>query len=330
MWEGTLGWVCLSLFAFFLSQCFNGYMSALKDLLWPHHGNNHKAHLLKSFSFFLLSLLFVLCQVSLNLFLLAKPAVLGYSANISPEQIIELTNAERAKQGLKPLRANAFLSEAARQKAADMFAFNYWAHVSPSGRTPWSFFKDAGYKYQYAGENLARDFRDPASVVRAWMNSPSHRENVVNAKYQEIGVAVVDGTLQGAETTLVVQLFGTPYGTVAPKPAATKPPAAASKPVVVVQEPESVPKAAYEKPALSGKEVLSRQTSRIIPMVSPLDLTKALVIFVVGVLIGVFALDLFLVSHHHTPRLSSRSLAQMLFLIFVLVISLMISRGAVL
>lgn len=310
-------------------------MSAWIDFFFPYRGNNYKAHLLKSISFLSLSLLFVACQVFLNFFLLTNPAVLGYSANISPERVIELTNSERAKRGLAPLKQNALLSEAARQKAADMFAFNYWAHVSPSGRTPWSFFGDVGYKYQYAGENLARDFRDPDSVVRAWMNSPSHRDNVINDKYREIGVAVVDGTLQGAETTLVVQLFGTPYGAAAAKPEAAQP--AEPAPVIVnepqaAQEPaaqaESVP--VFQLPALSGHEVLARRSSRVVPFVSPLDLTKALAIFIVGVLVGAFALDVFLVSHHHTPRLSSRSLAQMMFLLFVLGCSLLIRQGAIL
>lgn len=285
-------------------------MSFLHDLLVPHYGNNHKGNLIKSCSLALLSVVFVGLQVFLNFFLITKPAVLGYSSNISPEKIIELTNAERKSRGLPLLTENALLSEAARQKAADMFAFNYWAHVSPSGRTPWTFFTDVGYKYQYAGENLARDFRDPDSVVKAWMNSPSHKENIINDKYQEIGVAVVDGSLQGVETTLVVQLFGTPYGAVASKP----------------QEKQIAQPAAVESPILSKEEAEIKPS----PIASPLDITKAIAIFVVGILLGAFIMDLILVSYNHTPRLSSRSMAQMLFLIFVLVASLMLKEGAIL
>ncbi|MGI5826554.1 MAG: CAP domain-containing protein [Patescibacteria group bacterium] len=297
-------------------------MSFLQDLLVPHHGNNHKGHLIKSCSLVLLSLVFVGLQFFLNFFLITKPAVLGYSSNISPEKIIELTNAERQKQGLPLLRENALLSEAARQKAADMFAFNYWAHVSPSGRTPWTFFTDVGYKYQYAGENLARDFRDPDSVVRAWMNSPSHKENIVNGKYQEIGIAVVDGSLQGVETTLVVQLFGTPYGAAVNESQAGQPVPAGKK--VVAETPKST--------VGDSKEVLAKEESEInaAPAVSPLDITKAIAIFVVGILLGAFVMDVILVSHNHTPRLSSRSMAQMLFLIFVLIASLMLKEGAIL
>lgn len=299
-------------------------MSILWNLFLPHHGNNHKAHLIRSYSLFLLSFSFVFLQIFLNFFLISRPAVLGYSANITPERIIELTNTERTKLGVGILKENKMLSEAARQKAADMFAFNYWAHISPSGRSPWIFFTDVGYKYQYAGENLARDFRDPDSVVTAWMNSPSHRENVVNTKYQEIGVAVVDGTLQGVETALVVQLFGTPYGAAtaksAPKPKEMPKPAVAETPQ---EKPVSLPQ-------ITSREVLSRVTGKEVPFTSPLDITKALVILIVGVLIGVFLVDAFLVSRQHTPRLSSHSLAQMMFLIFVLVASLLMKEGAIL
>jgi hypothetical protein len=308
-------------------------MSALRHLFLPHHKNNNKANLLKPYSILLVSISFVFFQVFLSVFMAANPAVLGYSSNISPEKIIELTNLERAGLGLSSLKHNSSLSEAARQKAADMFAFNYWAHVSPSGRSPWSFFTDVGYKYQYAGENLARDFKDPDSVVRAWMNSPSHRENVVNSKYTEIGVAVVDGTLQGTETTLVVQLFGTPYGTTAPK---TEPqPKTAEKPAQQpVQQPETVPveiEKTEESTVPVTNEVLSeKEKSGISPITSPLDLTKAIVIFIVGILIGVFAADLILVSHNYTPRLSSRRFAQMMFLIFVLAATLLIRGGVVL
>jgi hypothetical protein len=295
-------------------------MSALISWFLPHHGNNHKAHLLKSYSLFFLCFTFAFLQISLNFFLLSKPAVLGFSSQITPERVIELTNKEREKQSLNPLKENKLLSEAARQKAADMFAFNYWSHISPSGRTPWTFFTDVGYKYQYAGENLARDFRDPESVVRAWMESPTHRENVVNAKYQEIGVAVIDGTLQGVETTLVVQLLGTAYGA----PVAKSPePKTAEKP-----QEASVPRSADA--LASNPEESTRGQKKVFPFTSPLDLTKAMIIFVVGILIGAFAVDILMVSRRETPRLSSRSLAQMMFLIFVLVASLLLKEGAIL
>ncbi len=291
-------------------------MSFLLNLFFPHYGNNLKAGIIKAHGIFILTLSFVFFQVFLNFFVLARPSVLGYSSNISPEKIIELTNIERAKTNAGALRENRLLSEAARQKAADMFAFNYWAHISPSGRTPWAFFTDVGYKYQYAGENLARDFSDPGSVIKAWLNSPSHRENLVNQKYQEIGVAVVDGTLQGVETTLVVQLFGTPYGALAPK---SSTPETAEKPVVVP----------IEQPMLLSDEVLSKGRETV-PVSNPLDITKAMAFVILGILIGVFAIDVFVISPKQTPRLSGRSFAQMVFLLAVLVASFFAKQGSIL
>lgn len=291
----------------------------IKNWFLPHHGNNHKAHLIRPLSLFLLSFIFVFLQIFLNFFSITRPSVLGFSSTISPEKVIELTNIERAKIGEGMLKENKLLSEAAKQKGADMFAFNYWAHISPSGRTPWAFFNDVGYKYQYAGENLARDFQDSDSVVRAWMNSPSHKDNIVSTKFQEIGVAVVQGTLQGVETTLVVQLFGAPFGVPAKSTASSKSPA--------VQEP--VVKT-VQKPVIVSKEVMTTNTKGLTSVATPLDITKGSVILIVGILLGVFIIDMLSVSHHHTPRFSSKSLAQMMFLLFVLAASLLIKQGAVL
>lgn len=136
--------------------------------------------------------------------------ILGYSSDINVSDVVGLTNQERAKSGLSQLTLNSKLSEAANNKARDMFAEQYWAHTSPSGTEPWDFISGAGYSYRVAGENLARDFATTAQMVAAWMASPTHRDNIMHPRYQEIGVAVVNGTLDGIETTLVVQMFGTP------------------------------------------------------------------------------------------------------------------------
>jgi len=314
-------------------------MSFLRDLFLPDHNNDHRAGILKPQALSFLTLLFVGYQVFLNFFTLSGIKVLGYASNISPERIIELTNEKRSAQGLSPVKHNALLSEAARRKAGDMFAFNYWAHVSPSGRDPWSYFKEAGYRYVYAGENLARDFKDPESVVQAWVNSPSHRDNLLNNKYQEIGVAVVDGTLQGMETTLVVQLFGSQTRQVANKPATKPQPTIAQKPAEVA--PKSV---AAGKPAVQPAEslvvptlFLNRNNESIRGytennnglIINPFSLTKIISVFLVGIIFGAFLFDFLLVSERKTPRLSGHSLAQMLFLGFIIVLAIISRQGAI-
>ena len=116
----------------------------------------------------------------------------------------------REKNGKKKVVINETLSKAAAQKAKFMFEKDFWAHTSPDGVEPWDFVIKEGYDYSYAGENLARNFYYSKEVVDAWMNSPSHKENLLSENYDEVGFAVVNGVLNGYETTLVVQMFGRP------------------------------------------------------------------------------------------------------------------------
>ena len=123
-----------------------------------------------------------------------------------------MTNKERRNAGVNPLIFNEKLSEAAIKKAQDMFEYDYWAHNSPSGKTPWVFIKSSGYKYVYAGENLARGFSTAEDVIKAWMTSSAgHRENMLSSNYQDVGFAVKIGKLNGEETVLVVEELGNLY-----------------------------------------------------------------------------------------------------------------------
>lgn len=175
----------------------------------PHKDTHKKAHLISWEGLAIYILIFILLQVSFSIVSYTKPGVLGITANIDQKTIIELTNAERKKMGLPEVTENEALDKAAVLKAQNMFAENYWAHFAPSGKTPWDFILGAGYKFTYAGENLAKNFYNSDEVVKAWMASPTHRDNLLNPKYREIGIAVVEGTLNGQKTTLVVQEFGT-------------------------------------------------------------------------------------------------------------------------
>lgn len=129
-------------------------------------------------------------------------------ASYSAGSIISSTNSQRVSNGLGSLTSNSTLSAAANAKAQDMFANQYFAHTSPQGKTPWDFIHAAGYDYTYAGENLAIGYNDISELMSAWMASPTHRENILNPNFREIGVAVVSGTYEGAETLIAVQEFG--------------------------------------------------------------------------------------------------------------------------
>ncbi len=115
------------------------------------------------------------------------------------------------------------LAQAAQSKANDMLAKQYFAHNTPSGETPWTFIKAAGYSYVTAGENLAIDFTEAESIQSAWMNSPGHRANIMNKSFQEIGIGIAKGMYNGHQTTIVVQMFGTPIAQKVELPATPTP-----------------------------------------------------------------------------------------------------------
>lgn len=177
-----------------------------KNLAEPHKVHHH-AHALSLMSLFAYLQIALVFTVALYAVKLKAPQILG-EITFSADQIIALTNAKRAENGLGELTSNSLLAQAASAKAQNMLAEDYWAHNSPSGKTPWSFITAAGYKYIFAGENLARDFNNPQAVVNAWMDSPSHRSNLLDSNFKEIGVAVVSGILTGRDGILVVQQFG--------------------------------------------------------------------------------------------------------------------------
>ena len=181
--------------------------------LVPRRSNNYRPQILHSESLLVLVVItagfFSLIQ-TVRFFPSLQNSILGFATNISVEEVVISTNQQREQLGLKPLTLNSQLSAAALAKAQDMFDNQYWAHTSPEGKQPWDFIKAANYKYKVAGENLARDFYHTSDMVQAWMNSPTHKDNIVNAQYEQIGVAVVNGRLEGFETTLVVQMFGAP------------------------------------------------------------------------------------------------------------------------
>ncbi len=124
------------------------------------------------------------------------------------QKIIEKTNEERNNNGLPTLKENEELNQAAFLKAQDMLGNDYFAHTSPAGVEPWFWFAKADYEYRYAGENLAMDFSSASSVHNAWMKSPTHKENILSTDYEEIGVAVLTGVIDGKETRIAVQFFG--------------------------------------------------------------------------------------------------------------------------
>lgn len=139
-------------------------------------------------------------------------------ASVLPGAVVALTNEQRGDNGLGSLKASALLNQAAQLKANDMAAKSYYAHVSPDGTIPPAWLNKVGYRFQAMGENLVVDRESSEQVVSAWMGSQSHRENILNPQFTEIGIGIAYGNYKGRDTTYVVQMLARPMGGATPAP----------------------------------------------------------------------------------------------------------------
>jgi hypothetical protein len=140
----------------------------------------------------------------------ALPAHVEYIAAVYPKVLVAFANSDRRALGQRTLVLNPVLSQAAHLKAADMAQRDYFAHVSPEGVEPWHWFREVGYRYRAAGENLAVNYYDSQALHRAWMDSPGHRDNILREQFTEIGIGTATGTYNGKPALYVVQMFGAP------------------------------------------------------------------------------------------------------------------------
>ncbi len=329
----------------------------LAHVFVPHYSNNHRARILHPQVLFLITISLFVFQILFNN-VGSQVGILGYAANISPAEVITLTNQKRAESGLASLTYSQSLTNAARAKGEHMLAYDYWAHIAPDGTEPWKFFTDSGYSYKYAGENLARDFSNPESAVNAWMASPTHKENLLSPKYSEIGIAVVEGDLSGVDTTIIVQLFGTslsggnqpvpiakasevndtvttPIAVATPNiPTATSVPSSSVTPTPsLVLTPTGLPTVTStptQSPNLIASSDTSGGTSSSRHFISPFLTTRGISIAVTLILIVVFAIDLVYVSYRKIPRVHGKTFAHLAFLGMVLAIVLVVKAGNIL
>ncbi len=143
----------------------------------------------------------------------ANVSVLRVHAAVDTVSILNLHNEARAKQGLENLRLNSRLNKSAQLKAQAMLETDCWDHYCPNGKSPWDFFDEAGYNYIYAGENLAEGFEDNKTVFEAWMNSKTHRDNILRGEFREVGIGIVYGRFQGIQNNAIIVVhFGTRPG----------------------------------------------------------------------------------------------------------------------
>lgn len=309
----------------------------------PHKTNNFRAKLLHNSGLIVLIAIVLTFNSVTRLIRLSDLHILGFTSSITIDEVVASTNAERASQGLQPLRISQKLSSAAAAKATDMFADNYWAHVAPDGTTPWTFIIQAAYSYQHAGENLAKDFSNTPSMMSAWMASPTHRANIVSDKYTDIGIAVVQGNLMGEDTVLVVQMFGSP---------ATGGGDVASSTTQSDSAPATVPEISEVAPAETAVpeiEVLKEQQEEISvvqPAISPLpqptwfernfarfntfNLKKGVSILTTFFFILILLLDLFLAESKRLSRRVGKNWAHIIFANVILIAITIMNAGHIL
>ena len=329
-------------------------LNKLAHYFFPQHSNNYKAKFLHSQLLLFISGVFAFYQLFIVSHPVIRSSVLGYSSRINQLEIIQTTNQKRVEQGRSVLREDSSLEAAAKAKAEDMFAKDYWAHTSPSGATPWEFVTAAGYQYAVAGENLAKNFSTSQAVIDAWIASPSHRDNLLKSNYKDIGFAIVNGVLNGEETTLVVQMFGSQSGQTlaAGGPVAVKPVEAAGLPNVVStpEAParkessptrESLPQAQEPSVVISDSaltavssnekqapyNVLTQKFMESInrPVVDITSLKKGALGAMIVFFCALFILDAWIVTRRRITRVAGHSLAHTMFfgiLFFILIRSL--------
>lgn len=211
------------------------------EVFCPLEHNNHSPHMLRGVTLIAISVMAIFFMgVSFARYYFLHGTALGQE--IVSSVLIDLANETRLKYGETPLVRNQLLEEASRLKAEDMATYQYFAHNSPTGVTPWYWMKKAGYDFLYAGENLAVDFTQSQDVNDAWLKSPTHRANILNSKFKEIGISVKEGMIDGHNTIYVVQMFGTPKTKII-----------APDLIVEANTPTTTPSSATITPAITGE-----------------------------------------------------------------------------
>ena len=228
---------------------------AFKNYFIPHEGNDNRPHVLRPRT---IAFVVMIALVAESAFVFGAKYIIPQSklfGLIEANVLVDETNQSRVANALPDLQLSPVLQEAAQEKANDMASKGYFAHTSPQGLTPWYWFQQVGYSFDYAGENLAVNFSDSQDVTTAWMNSPEHRANILNADFTQIGIATAQGIYNGQPTTFVVEEFGTPAPAAAPV-AFVNAASAATAPVVVATPVTTTP-APAPAPSKTTKPVVA-------------------------------------------------------------------------
>src|SRR3989344_5136613 len=305
----------------------------LKHLLIPHESNNHRAKILHNSSIFVILVLVLFSSLFVYFLKNTRPDILGISYSISETELLALINNMRQENGLAPLVLNDKLSDAARRKAADMFQKNYWSHFSPDGATsPWGFIRAAGYNYMYAGENLAKGFTDAGSIVNAWMNSSTHRENILSSRFKEVGFAISPGSLQNEETVLVVEMFGASPQSIASVPRiATAQESIQAEKVEIKSDNSEKEYQPLVSPTLVPQVTSAPQKTQIAnnPKIDAGITSRAASTVGLSILAFSFLADLMIIERKKIPRIVGHNLDHVILILMFLLFLILKSGGVI-
>lgn len=276
-------------------------------LFIPKESNNHRAKILHHTNLLLTIIFLLLTSFFIQRLKVSFPSVLGVKADISSEELLILTNQERQRNGTHSLFLNQQLSLAAEKKADDMFEYDYWAHNSPSGKTPWVFIKSSGYRYVYAGENLARGFTTSEDVIKAWMTSSDHRNNMLSSNYQDVGFAVKIGELNGEETVLIVEELGN-----------------LNMPIAKNNKIQEV--ATASDTDVSRKNIVVAKKE---PFINSLSLSSNINMLIIFIFIFAFLLDMIIVEKNKIMRFVGHNADHILYLMLIMALVGMLSKGVI-
>jgi hypothetical protein len=227
----------------------------LKHTFIPHQGNGYKPAMFEyaGMSVILgLGIIFYMSSLTTSNYITTTEQ----GAAVYAAVLVDLTNQDRITNNQPILAISDVLTKAAQMKADDMAAKQYFSHTSPDGTTPWYWFQKANYNFVYAGENLAVDFTESADIEKAWLASPKHRDNIIDPRFTEIGIATKTANWQGRQTTFVVQLFGAPATVVPVMPKNNTPTLPTAQP--------TKPAASSEVTTIDGVKVASASEAAVL------------------------------------------------------------------
>lgn len=276
---------------------------SMKNYFIPNKKNNFHPHIFqkRKLATIFVAAFLIVAATSIGNVVLKNTGLL---ASIQSAFLVDLANEDRVAQRIEALETNPILTEVAQRKANDMAEKGYFAHTSPNGTTPWFWFDQVGYQYLYAGENLAVNFTESVDVHKAWLASPTHRKNIMDGRFSEIGIATAQGFYKGRKATFVVQVFGKPRFTQNTVAAAVNVAVEQTQPIQV-----SGPDTTREEPT-SGVQGVQSENLEVLPfvaqtnaieraLVSPLSVSEWILSFLIGVLLLTLIVRVFVEFRRH-------------------------------